>query len=52
MATQATAGWWKRKGERGQSLIEFAFLFPMVLLFVNDAFESSAFGLPMKFVKQ
>jgi len=25
---------------------------PMVLLFVNGAFESTAFGIPMKFVKQ
>ena len=25
---------------------------PMVLTFVNDAYESTAFGLPMKFVKQ
>jgi hypothetical protein len=25
---------------------------PMVLLYVNGAFESTAFGLPMKFVKQ
>ena len=25
---------------------------PMVLLYVNGAFESAAFGLPMKFVKQ